>query len=107
MAALPTSFAASAPIASTSKGVPTRTVTASNPLAGPDTPHQRLMDQRELLDQLSEGEGIPINEWDGLFEKCYICKKFMLEAVFKAHSRDCWHMSDEESEVDADKWGEQ
>ena len=89
-----------APIASTSKKDPGPT--AVNP--GPDTPHQRLQDQREILDRLAEGEGIPMDEWDGLVEKCYVCNQFMLEAVFKAHSRDCWHtISDEESEPD--KWG--
>jgi hypothetical protein len=100
------SFQVAAPIASTSKRDPSaasRPPTASNP--GPDTPHQRLLDQREILDQLADGEGIPMSEWEGLFEKCYICKKFMLEAVYKAHSRDCWGVSDEESEVD--EWGKE
>lgn len=96
--ALPISFAASAPIASTSNGDP-----ITSP--GPDTPHQRLLDQREILDRLAEGDVVTMDEWDGLVEKCYVCNKYMLEAVFRAHSRDCWHMSEEESEVD--EWGKQ
>lgn len=95
--ALPISSAA--PIASTSKGDPT----PSNP--GPDSPHQRLLDQREILDRLAEGDGVTMDEWDGLVEKCYVCNKYMLEAVFQVHSRECWLMSEEESEVD--EWGKQ
>ena len=36
-----------------------------------------------------------------------MCDKYMLEAVFKAHNRVCWHMSDEESELEdaPDEWG--
>jgi hypothetical protein len=59
------SFQVAAPIASTSKRDPG--LTASNP--GPDTSHQRLLDQREILDRLADGEGIPKDEWDGLFAK--------------------------------------
>lgn len=88
MMALPTT-----PIASTS----------NNP--GPDSPHQRLLDQREILDRLAEGEGIPVDEWDGVVEKCYVCNQIMLESVFKDHSRDCWNVSDEESQVD--EWGKE
>jgi hypothetical protein len=98
------SFQIAAPIASSSKQDPSRLPTASNP--GPDTPHQRLLDQREILDQLADGEGIHMNEWEGLFEKCYMCKKFMLEAVYKAHIRDCWDenmMDIEESESEVDQ----
>ena len=95
------------PIASTSKGDPT----ASNP--GPDSPgphqaeHQRLLDQCEILERLAEGEGIQMDEWDGVVEKCYVCSKFMLEAVFKAHSQDCWHMSDSDEESQVDEWGKE
>ena len=89
----------STPIASTSKGD-----SVSNP--GPAvSSHQRLLDQREILDRLGEGEGIPNDEWDGVVEKCYLCNEFMLEAVFKDHSWSCWHMSDEEPESGADEWG--
>jgi len=73
----------------------------SNP--GRPGPDCRLQDQCEILERLAEGEGIATQEWDGVFEKCYVCDKWMLEAVFQAHTRNCWHMSDEES--DADKWG--
>ena len=83
------------PIASTS--------IVSNPCPSPESPHKRLLAQREILDRLAEGEGVPMDEWDGILEKCYVCNKFLLEAVFKAHSRDCWHVSDEESEPD--EWG--
>ena len=62
--------------------------------------HQRLLDQRDILDRLAEGEGIAAHEWDGVVEKCFVCNKTMLEAVLQAHSRDCWHISDVESEVD-------
>lgn len=88
---LPTaSTAPVTPVASTSKG---------------DQTHQRLLDQREILDRLAEGEEIPMDEWDGVIEQCYVCNKFMLEAVFEAHFRSCWHMSDEES--GADEWGKE
>ena len=43
-----------------------------------------------------------MHDWDGVVEKCYVCDKIMLSAVFRAHGRDCWHLSDES---DADKWG--
>ena len=79
------------------------TSTASSP--GPESPYQCLLYQHKLLNQLAEGEGILVKEWDGLFEKCYVCDKYMLEAVFQAHSRDCWYMSDEEPESDTDEWG--
>ena len=85
------------PIASTS------TASASNP--GPESAHQRLLDQCEILDRLAEGEGVPMDEWDGVLEKCYLCNKVMLEAVFQAHSRDCGDMSVEESRVD--EWGKE
>ena len=62
-----------------------------------------LKDQCDILDRLAEGEGIPAHEWAGVVERCYICDKTMLGAVFRAHSRDCWHMSDDESEPD--EWG--
>ena len=55
--------------------------------------------QCDILDQLAEGEGIPTDEWDGVVEKCYVCNKFMLEAVFKAHCQDFWNVSDEESQL--------
>jgi hypothetical protein len=73
----------------------------SNP--GWPRPDSRLQDQREILERLAEGEGIATQEWNGVLEKCYVCDKWMLEAVFRAHGRKCWHMSDEESEPD--KWG--
>jgi hypothetical protein len=87
-------------IASTSKG-------PSNPGPEPDSPSQRLHNQREILDRLAEGEGIAEVEWEGVVEKCYVCSKTMLEAVFQAHSRDCWHVSvsDDELENEPDKWG--
>ena len=72
---------------------------------GPDSLGQRLQDQCEILDRLVEGEGIATQEWEGVIEKCFVCDKWMLEAVFQAHSWDCWHLSDEEPESDADKWG--
>jgi hypothetical protein len=65
---------------------------------------QRLLDQREILDQLADGDAVAMDEWDGVIEKCFVCDKIMLEAVFKDHSRNCWHLSDDESK--ADKWGE-
>lgn len=46
-----------------------------------------------------------MDEWDGVVEKCYVCNKFMLEAVFKEHSQSCWYISDEESEMD--EWGKE
>ena len=95
--ALPISSAVS--IASTSK----EDLNVSNP--GPDSPHQHLLDQRKIHDQLVEGDGVTMEEWDGLVEKCYLCNKYMLEAIFQAHSQDCWLMSEEESEVD--EWGKQ
>jgi hypothetical protein len=86
-----------APTASTSKRDPT--ATNSGPVT-PVSPSQRLQDQRDILDRLAEGEGIATHEWEGVVEKCSVCDKVMLEAVFRPHSRDCWHISDEESEVD-------
>lgn len=64
---------------------------------------QRLLDQRDILDRLLEGEGIAEHEWDGLVKKCFVCDKIMLEAVFQVHSRECWHLSEDKSEVD--EWG--
>ena len=85
-------------ITSTSKGKST----ASNP-------SQRIQDQRdildEILDRLAEGEGIAKREWDGVLKKCFVCDKWMLEAVFKTHSRDCWDVSESEEENDPDQWG--
>ena len=92
-----TSFAA--PNASTSREDPTMSNT------NPANPNQRLLDQREVLDRLAEGEAIPMDEWDGVVEKCYLCNKFMLEAVYADHGWSCWYMSDEESEVD--EWGKE
>ena len=46
-----------------------------------------------------------MDEWDGVVEKCYLCNKFMLEAVFKEHVQSCWYISDEESEID--EWGKE
>lgn len=96
------SFQVAAPIASSSKQDP-------GPASGPDTPHQRLLDQRDILDRLAEGEGIPMDEWNGLVEKCYVCKKFMLEAVFKAHNRDCWFdvRVPDDVETEVDEWGKE
>jgi hypothetical protein len=91
------SFATSAPIASTSKDP-----IASNPAQ--DSTHERLLDQRDVLDRLAEGEGIAAEEWDGVVERCYVCNKFMLEAVFQGHTRDCWHVSDDSDDV-PDEWG--
>jgi hypothetical protein len=62
--------------------------------------------KRDILYRLAEGEGIATQEWDGVLEKCYVCDKWMLEAVFQHHSRDCWHtISDEETESEPDRWG--
>lgn len=88
------------PIASTSKREPT----ATN--SGPVSPSQRLQDQCEILDRLAEGEGISMQEWDGVVGKCFVCDKIMLEAVLEAHGRDCWHAHASASELDADKWGQ-
>ena len=66
---------------------------------------QRLQDQRDILSRLAEGEGIATQEWDGVLEKCYVCDKWMLEAVFQHHSQDCWYISDEEPEIEPDRWG--
>ena len=68
---------------------------------------QHLQDQLDILYRLAEGEGIAAQEWDGVLEKCYVCDKWMLEAVFHHHSRDCcqWHISDEEPESEPDRWG--
>lgn len=73
-------------------------------MAVPDSPSltQRIRDQREILNRLVKGEGIATHEWDGVLEKCFVCDKWMLEAIFRTHS-DCWLMSDEESEPD--NWG--
>jgi hypothetical protein len=93
-----------APFASTSNGE--STASSSRPVSPSkrlEAQRQRLLEQRDVLDRLSEGEGIAKDEWDGLVEKCYVCNKIMLEAFFKLHSRECWHLSEEESEVD--KWG--
>ena len=70
-----------------------------------DSITQRLQDQRDILYRLAEGEGIATQEWDGVLEKCYVCDKWMLEAVFQHHSGDCWHISDEEPESEPDQWG--
>ena len=87
--------------------------TSSNPgQPVPDSLTQRLQDQREslreILDRLAYGEGIATQEWDGVFEKCFVCEKWMLEAVFRTHIEGCWHLtlSEEDSdESEADKWG--
>jgi hypothetical protein len=41
-----------------------------------------------------------VHEWDGLVEKCFICDKIMLEAVFQVHTRECRHLSEDESDID-------
>ena len=48
-----------------------------------------------------------MDEWEGVVEKCFLCNKFMLEAVFRAHllRGNCWYLSDEEPESEADEWG--
>jgi len=89
------------PITSTSAS----TQAVSNPGPSPDSLSQHLQDQRDILDRLAEGDGIAMQEWDGVLETCYVCDKVLLEAVFKAHSRDCWHMSDSDEESEPDKWG--
>ena len=69
-------------------------------LAVSPSQHLHFLDQCDILDRLAEGEGIAAHEWDGVVEKCFMCNKTMLGAVLQAHSRDCWHVSDDESEVD-------
>ena len=88
-------------------------VTASHPSPVSLSPSKRLqnqrqhlLDQHEILDWLAEGEGVAPDEWDGVIERCYVCDKIMLEAVFKDHSRDCWHLSDDD-ESEPDQWGKQ
>ena len=92
-----------APVASTSKGG----LTASHPNPVMQSSDKRLQDQRDILDRLADGEALAEDEWDGVIEKCFVCDKVMLEAVFKKHSRDCWHLSEDEIEIeaDSDKWG--
>ena len=82
-----------------------------NPLAGQQLPDcdsftQRLQDQRDILYRLADGEGIGTQEWDGVLEKCDVCEKWMLEAIFQHHNWDCWHISDEDLESEPDRWGE-
>ena len=92
------------PVASTSKGE----LTTSHPNPVKQSSGKRLQDQCDILDRLADGEALAKDEWDGVIEKCFVCDKIMLEAVFKKHSRDCWHLSDDELEIeaDSDKWGE-
>jgi hypothetical protein len=103
------SYSAPGPIATGTQAGSTVTSTRSNP--GRQVPDcvsipQRLQVQRDILYRLAEGEGIATQEWDGVLEKCYVCDKWMLEAVFQHHSRDCWHtISDEETESEPDRWG--
>lgn len=97
-------MSSAAPIASTSKGNPN----ASNPSPVSlskrlQDQRQRLLDQRDILERLADGEGIATHEWDGVVEKCFVCNKVMLEAIFHVHTRDCWHLSEDESDVD--RWG--
>jgi hypothetical protein len=99
------SFAAGAPVASTSnlkEPTATGSVTQSSPAQDTSSTSERLLDQREVLDRLAEGEGVSAQDWAGVVEYCYICNNFMLEAFFKGHYRDCWGVYDE-SEPDA--WG--
>ena len=100
---LPT-MSLAAPIASTSKSDPN--VSNPNPVSLSkrlEDQRQSLLDQRDILDRLADGEGIATHEWDGVVEQCFVCRKFMLGAIFKDHSRDCWNLSEDESDVD--KWG--
>jgi hypothetical protein len=101
-----------APTASTSKRDPTATnsgpVTPVSPSRRLQDQRQRLLDKRDILERLAEGEGIAMHEWDGVVEKCFVCNKIMLEAVFRDHGRDCWHADagDEGGdESEPHKWG--
>ena len=97
----------SAPIATGSTVTSTQSGNPGQKVSDGDSITQRLQDQRDILYRLAEGEGIATQEWDGVLEKCYVCDKWMLEAVFQHHSRDCqcWHISDEEPESEPDRWG--
>jgi hypothetical protein len=99
-------MSSASPIASTSRD---SEPSASNPGPVSTSQHQRqrLQDQCDILDRLAEGEGIATYEWDGVIEKCLVCDKIMLEAVFKDHRRECWHVSDDEPESESDEWGMQ
>ena len=89
------------PVASTSKGE----LTTSHPNPVKQSSGKRLQDQCDILDRLADGEALAKDEWDGVIEKCFVCDKWMLEAVFKTHSRDCWDVSESEEENDPDQWG--